>query len=209
MQNFPNDDIGKMFGANSITCDFEKDIVNDSIRVGRVYCYETDENNEFCHVLKGYSSILKCNESYMDRYIGLDSGSFYYNTISLTMEEVNRIASQKIFIQSSAVISPDSSLGPNVYIGKGVKIGPGVRIKNSIILGGSEILGYSYISNTIIGWNCKIGPWARLEGNSIDDDKTINVLGVGIVVEAEAFINNCVIMPYKTVTNNHSDETII
>ena len=46
----------------------------------------------------------------MERYIGLDSGSFYYNTINLTMEEVNRIASQKIFIQSSAVISPDSSV---------------------------------------------------------------------------------------------------
>ena len=55
LQNFPNDDIGKMFGANSIVCDFEKDIVNDSIREGRVYCYETDENNEFCHILKGYS----------------------------------------------------------------------------------------------------------------------------------------------------------
>ena len=52
--------------------------------------------------------MLKCNENYMERYIGLDSGSFYYNTINLTMEEVNRIASQKIFIQSSAVVAADS-----------------------------------------------------------------------------------------------------
>ena len=46
----------------------------------------------------------------MERYIGLDSGSFYYNTINLTMDEVNRIASQKIFIQSSAVVAPDSTV---------------------------------------------------------------------------------------------------
>merc|ERR1719264_642350 len=102
------------------------------------------------------------------------------------------MAALKCFIQPSAIVSNDANIGPNVYIGKGVKIGPGVRIKNSIILGGTEIFGFSMISNTIIGWNCKIGAWARIEGDSIDSDKKVNVLGVGVTIEAENYINNCV-----------------
>lgn len=204
-----NDDWHKIFGTHPYATDLEKDIISDLVRDGRIYCYEIDENNEFCHVLHSYSSLLRCNSIYMDRYLDQESGAFYYENLNLSSEEVNRIANTKTFVQKSAIVSPDALLGPNVYIGKGVKIGPGVRIKNSIILGGTEIYGYAMVSNTIIGWNCKVGPWARLEGESIESDKTVNVLGVGVTVESENFICNCIVLPYKIVSSDHKNETII
>lgn len=59
-----NDDLLKMFGSLTLNMDLEKDIISSLIKDGRIYCYETDENNEFCHLLNSFSSLLKCNESY-------------------------------------------------------------------------------------------------------------------------------------------------
>ena len=86
--------------------------------------------------------------------------------MELSIAERSKLTTFSCFIDPSVWIGEDCMIGPNVYIGKSVKIGHGVKIKNSIILAGTEILGYSLISNSIIGWNCKIGAWARIEGDS-------------------------------------------
>lgn len=61
-------------------------------------------------------------------------------------------------------------MGPNVSIGPGVYIGPGVRIRESIILQNAIIESHTLILHSIIGRECKIGKWARIEGTPSDPD---------------------------------------
>lgn len=180
------------FGYSPMTTDLERDIIYDMVRDGRVYCHDIDEFDEYCHLLSSYSSLLKCNSIFMNHFINKGPGHFNDN-LNLNVEDISAIVKNKTFIHPSSQIADDCELGPNVYICKGVKVGPGVRISNSIILGGTEIYGFAMIKNTIIGFNSKIGPWTRLEGDSIENDKTINVLGVGVRVEPEIFIHNCIV----------------
>lgn len=67
------------------------------------------------------------------------------------------------------------------------------------------------ILNSMIGWNSKIGPWCRIEGTLYHDERNrilygqkfdVSVLGVGVVVEPEVMLRNCLVMPFQTVTKN-------
>jgi mannose-1-phosphate guanylyltransferase len=68
------------------------------------------------------------------------------------------------YIDASAIIDPTSKIGPNVAIGPGVRIGKGVRVKDAIIMEGSVLEQHSCVLNSIVGTNCHIGPWARVDG---------------------------------------------
>ena len=68
------------------------------------------------------------------------------------------------YIDPSATIDPTAKIGPNVAIGPNVVIGAGVRVKDAMIFEGSTLEQHACVLHSIVGANCQIGPWARVDG---------------------------------------------
>ena len=73
------------------------------------------------------------------------------------------------------------------------------------------------IINSLVGWNTKIGPWCRIEGTLYSDDRSkylygqkfdVSVLGVGVVLEPEVMLRNCLVMPFLHVKKSNANTII-
>lgn len=60
---------------------------------------------------------------------------------------------------------------------------------NSAVLEGSSLDAHSWVKNSIIGWKCHIGKWARLEG--------LCVLGEDVRIADEICLNATIVLPHK------------
>lgn len=69
-----------------------------------------------------------------------------------------------VFIDETANIGEGALIGPNVVIGKGCKVGVGARLKNCTLFERTTVGDYSFVSDSIISWNCNLGNWSRIEG---------------------------------------------
>lgn len=85
------------------------------------------------------------------------------------------------YIDPTATIDPSAKIGPNVAIGPGVRVAAGVRVKDAIIFEGTSLEQHSCVLNSIVGQNCQIGPWARVDGIPEPEDNkgkiSVTVLG--------------------------------
>lgn len=106
-----------------------------------------------------------------------------------------------VLVDPSAKIGVGCRIGPNVTIGPDVVVEDGACIKRSTILRGAIIKSHSWISSCIIGWNCRIGQWARMEN--------VSVLGEDVVVKDELYINGGRILPHKEISESVPDPQII
>jgi mannose-1-phosphate guanylyltransferase len=106
-----------------------------------------------------------------------------------------------VLIHPTAKVGKGCRIGPNVAIGANVVIEDGVRIVSSTIFEGALIKSHSWINNSIVGWNCRIGRWARLDG--------VSVLGDDVTVEDEIYINGGTILPHKSISGNICDPQIV
>ncbi|KAI8065658.1 nucleotide-diphospho-sugar transferase [Gongronella butleri] len=125
-----------------------------------------------------------------------------------------------VYIDPSAKVDPTCKIGPNVSIGPRVQIGKGVRIKNAIILDGVQIGMGSCILHSIVGWNSKVGAWARVEGSNIADpniammengvkSQSITILGKEVSVKDETIIRNCIVLPHKELKFSYHSEILM
>jgi len=200
----------KLSNLNEDSLTIEYDILNSIAGKERAYVYEIDvtKNNHFWFQIKTPSDVLRSTFHYLHYYHLSDMTIFHKNGDKKELQPKN------VLVNSSADIHPTANIGPNVSIGAGVKIGAGVRIANSIILDGVEIYPHTYIMYSIIGWNSIIGSWCRIEGTANEEAtskglESICILGVGVTVEPEIHIRNCVVLPYKNLSENHDNETIL
>lgn len=106
-----------------------------------------------------------------------------------------------VLVDPSAKIGEGCRIGPNVTIGPGVVIEDGACIKRSTILRGAIVKSHSWINSCIIGWNCRVGQWARMEN--------VSVLGEDVVVKDELYINGGRILPYKEISESVPEPQII
>jgi len=146
-----------------------------------------------------YRDVLECSELYLSHY---KNSAIYAKSLKI-QELPNK---NNVLIHKTAQIDPTAKIGPNVCIGSGCKIGKGVRIVNSIILDDCELKDYSCVLNSIICWNSIIGYWCRIEGNK--ELGKVSLLGVGVIVENEKAIRNCVVLPYLVLDKNHFNEVL-
>jgi mannose-1-phosphate guanylyltransferase len=101
-------------------------------------------------------------------------------------------------------------IGPNVAIGANVVIGPGVRIANSLILCNVRIADHACILYSILGWDCEIGKWARVEGVPATPDlKGITILGTGVIVAPEVSVRSVIALPHKELAGSYHDEILL
>lgn len=100
-----------------------------------------------------------------------------------------------VVIDPSAKIAKTCVLGPNVVIGSGCVVKDGARIRDSTIQKGTTVGTGSYINKSIVGPECRIGNWARLED--------LCVLGDDVTVPDETFMKGVRVCPHKGVKTSH------
>ena len=106
-----------------------------------------------------------------------------------------------VLIDPTAKIHPSALIGPNVTIGPNVVVGEGARIQRSVLLANSEVKDHAWVKSTIVGWNSRIGKWARTEG--------VTVLGDDVEVKNEIYVNGAKVLPHKSISSNVEKESII
>jgi mannose-1-phosphate guanylyltransferase len=94
-----------------------------------------------------------------------------------------------VLIDPTARIGQRCVIGPNVVIGKGCVIEDGVRLSDTTLLPRSRVQSYSWISRSIVSWDCIIGRWVRMEN--------MTVLGESVKIADELYLNGAKILPHK------------
>lgn len=109
----------------------------------------------------------------------------------------------------------------SIDLGARVLIGYGVRIRDSIVLDYVEVKNDACIINAVIGWESKIGSWARIEGvtenpnekeNATDKGykrPTASILGKDVTVGDEVLVRDCIVLPHKELRESYHREIIM
>ncbi|KAL1898479.1 hypothetical protein Sste5346_003382 [Sporothrix stenoceras] len=188
----------------------EQDILSDMADSKEFFVYET---RDFWRQIKTAGSAVPANALYLQQ-------AWQTKSPELAAPGPNII--QPVFIHPSAHVDPTAKLGPNVSIGPRVTVGAGARIKESIVLEDSEIKHDACVLYSIIGWNSRVGAWARVEGSptSVANHSTtivkngvkvqsVTILGKECGVGDEIRVQNCVCLPFKELKRDVANEVIM
>lgn len=177
----------------------EQDILSDLADSNRFFVLET---KGFWRQIKTAGSAVPANALYLQKA---------FQSESEELESPSATMVPPVYIHPSATVDPTAKLGPNVSVGPRAIIGPGVRVKESIVLEDAEIRHDACVLYAIIGWNSRVGAWARVEGTPTPADgshstsiikngvkvQSITILGKECSVGDEVRVQNCVCLPYK------------
>lgn len=94
-------------------------------------------------------------------------------------------------IDPTAKISKNALIGPDVVIGANCVVEDGARLSYSTLMAGCTVGSYSWVKNSIIGWDSGVGKWCRIEG--------ITVLGEDVNIKDEIHLNGAIVLPHKTI----------
>ncbi|KAI9702914.1 MAG: hypothetical protein M1836_008128 [Candelina mexicana] len=188
----------------------EQDILSDLADSKQFFVHET---KDFWRQIKTAGSAVPANALYLQK-------AFQSQSDELAAPSANILP--PVFIHPSATVDPTAKLGPNVSVGPNAVIGAGVRVKESIVLENAEIKHDSCVLYSIIGWNSRVGAWARVEGTptpvgshttSIVKNgvkvQSITILGKECGVGDEVRVQNCVCLPYKELKRDVTNEVIM
>jgi len=186
----------------------EQDVIVPLCDDKKVFVYET---SDFWRQIKSAGSALPATALYLNQYRSTNPELLARPTSGgpEIMEPVH--------IDPTAQVDPTAKIGPSVSIGPGVVIGAGVRVKESILLDNVAVERNAIISNSIIAADCRIGPWARIEGEplnptSIEDSptkETITILANNVTVARDVLVRCCIVLPQKTLTSNCRNEVLL
>lgn len=188
----------------------EQDILSDLADSKQFFVHETED---FWRQIKTAGSAVPANALYLQQ--AQQSGS-----AELAKQTPNLLP--PVFIHPSAQVDPTAKLGPNVSIGPRAVIGAGARVKESIVLEDAEIKHDACVLHAIVGWNSRVGAWARVEGTptpatshstSIVKNgvkvQSITILGKECGVGDEVRVQNCVCLPFKELKRDVTNEVIM
>lgn len=188
----------------------EQDILSDLADSNRFFVHET---KDFWRQIKTAGSAVPANALYLQK-------AFQSQSEELAAPSASIIP--PVFIHPTATVDPTAKLGPNVSVGPKAVIGAGARVKESIVLEEAEIKHDACVLYSIIGWNSRVGAWARVEGSptpvathttSIIKNgvkvQSITILGKECGVGDEVRVQNCVCLPYKELKRDVANEIIM
>ncbi|RXK41105.1 mannose-1-phosphate guanylyltransferase [Tremella mesenterica] len=118
------------------------------------------------------------------------------------------------FVDPTAQIAPTAKIGPNVAIGPHCQVGEGVRVKDAIILEGSTLDQHSCVLNSIVGMNCHIGPWARVDGSpepesGVKGQISVTILGTEVTLTPETHVRSCIVLPNKSLNKSSANQVLL
>ncbi|KAK7756320.1 hypothetical protein SLS62_001546 [Diatrype stigma] len=188
----------------------EQDILGELADNKQFFVYET---KDFWRQIKTAGSAVPANALYLQK------------AMQSTNNELAKASPNilpPVFIHPTAHVDPTAKLGPNVSVGPRAHIGPGARVKESIVLEDAEIKHDACVLYSIVGWNSRVGAWARVEGTptpvtshttSIVKNgvkvQSITILGKECGVGDEVRVQNCVCLPFKELKRDVANEVIM
>ncbi|CEP09605.1 hypothetical protein [Parasitella parasitica] len=189
----------------------EQDILRPLTESNNLYVHVT---KEFWRQIKTAGSAISANALYLEAEAREGSDRLAKNT-SGGPEIIGAV-----YIHPSAHVDPTAKIGPNVSIGPRVKIMAGVRVKDTILLDSVHIGKASCVLHSIIGWNSRIGSWARVEGCPVHEgdssmmkngvkSQSITILGKDVSVMDETIIRNCIVLPHKELKSCFHNEILM
>ncbi|KIW49481.1 hypothetical protein PV05_11155 [Exophiala xenobiotica] len=188
----------------------EQDILSDLADSNRFFVHET---KDFWRQIKTAGSAVPANALYLAK-------AFQSQAEEIAMPSANIVP--PVFIHPTATVDPTAKLGPNVSVGPKAVIGAGARVKEAIVLEEAEIKHDACVLYAIIGWNSRVGAWARVEGTPTPvSSHTTSIIKNGVKVQAitilgkeckvgdEVRVQNCICLPYKELKRDVSNEVIM
>lgn len=190
---------------------FEHDVLPEAARRGIMYVSQT---SRWWSQVKTAASTIYVNRHYLKLYHKSKSHML------ASQENVEFKIQGDVYIHPTAKIHPAAVIGPNVSIGMNVEVGAGARIRESIVLKNSIIAEHSCVLYSIIGWNCRVGKWTRIEGYPNDPDPnkpyakldhlpmftdsgklipSITILGGDVEAPDETVVLNSIVLPHKSL----------
>ncbi|KAG0133853.1 nucleotide-diphospho-sugar transferase [Tuber indicum] len=197
-------------GDTSSVLRLEQDILGPLSDSRRFFVYET---RDFWRQIKTAGSAVPANALYLQKA---------WQSESNELSQPSAFIVPPVYIHPTAVVDPTAKLGPNVSIGPRAVIGAGARVKESIVLEDAEIRHDACVLYSIIGWQSKVGAWARVEGTpmSVTEHSTtvvkngvrvqsVSILSRDCKVGDEVRVWNCVTLPFKELKRDVSNEVIM
>ncbi|XP_064646569.1 mannose-1-phosphate guanyltransferase alpha-A-like isoform X2 [Lineus longissimus] len=199
----------------------EKEIFSPLAGTGLLFVYHTDR---FWSQIKSAGAAIYANRHYLAIY-----HEKHPDRLAKNVEGRPKIIGD-VFIHETATVHPTAVLGPNVTVGKNVNIGPGVRIRESMILEGATLKDHCCILHSIVGWNCIVGAWTRIEGTPNDPNPnkpfakletnplfnhdgrlnpSITVIGSDVQIPSEVVVLNSIVLPNKDLLRSTKNQIIL
>ncbi|KAJ3316769.1 hypothetical protein HDU76_001561, partial [Blyttiomyces sp. JEL0837] len=206
----------------------EQDVLSLLAAEKKLYSYVGVPGKDFWMQIKTGSSTIPANRLYLQHFKSnhprrLSLVSNPPPSVAVTAASPATPATSNIIhpvhIHPTAIIHPTAKIGPNVMIGPRVIIGRGVRVKDSIILDAVEVKNDSCILNAILGWDSRVGSWARVEGAPGESTQlnathkgmkipSAAILGKNVSVADEIVIRNCIVLPHKELKSSFHNEIL-
>lgn len=206
----------------------ELNILQERSNQRHCYSYRT-QGSWWCQV-KTAASAIYANRQYLEQYKKSDGKCQYATERDSELRRECTIIGN-VYIHPSAIVDATSVIGPNVSIMENCVVGPGVRAKESIILQEAVINAHSLIFCSIVGWNCNIGTWVRIEGTPSGEpnpnqkfakvqnpplfnpdgklNPSISVLGSNVKISGGTVILNTIVLPHKELSRSYKNEIIL
>ncbi|WVQ80063.1 hypothetical protein IAT38_002164 [Cryptococcus sp. DSM 104549] len=180
----------------------EQDVIVPLGASKKMYVYQT---TQFWRQLKTAASAVTATALYLSHFSKT-------NPSLLAPSSPNIIA--PTYIDPSATISPTAKIGPNVAIGPGVVVGDGVRIKDAIVMDGSTIEGHAAVLNSIVGTDCTVGQWARVDGESepekdVKGKISVTILATEVSLAPETLVRSCIVLPNKSLSKSSANQVLL
>jgi mannose-1-phosphate guanylyltransferase len=186
-------------------------------------------DDDFWMAIKAGSSTIVANRSYLQHFLlsnpkRLTTHSPSRSPMESPVQEGVRTFPEIIqpaFIHPTAVVHPTAKIGPNVFIGARTLIGRGVRVRDALILDSCEVKNDACVINAVVGWECKIGAWSRVEGSNQDENihesatqkgfkiPSAAILGKDVTVADEVIIRDCIVLPHKQLKVSFQREIVM
>ncbi|TPX39463.1 hypothetical protein SeMB42_g00258 [Synchytrium endobioticum] len=216
----------------------EQDVLAPLAGSGKLFAYVGATDHDFWMQIKTGSSAIPANRMYLHHYKSLLPQRLSTAARQSPTTHININAApplpepeiiQPVFIHPTAIIHPSAKIGPNVSVGPRVLIGRGVRIRDAILLDSVDVRNDAAVLHSIVGWECKIGAWARVEGqppsatssssSAPDHDNSATakgtkipsatILGKDVSVADELIIRNCIVLPHKELKASYHNEILM
>lgn len=208
----------------------ELDVLQQRASQAHCFSYRT-QGSLWCQV-KTAASAIYANRQYLIGYRknGASADSSTLKDTKLCTPPRGCQIIGDVYIHPTALVDPSAVIGPNVSIMENCRIGPGVRIKESIILQNAVVNAHSLVLCSIVGWDCLVGTWTRVEGTPNDPDPnqkfakvqnpplfnpdgklnpSISVLGCNVKISDGTVILNTIVLPHKELSRSYKNEIVL
>jgi len=117
---------------------------------------------------------------------------------SRSIVQTGSVITGPAIIAEHVTIAGSVEIGERTYIGSNCSIAHGVSIRNSLILNGTQIGAGAYISDSLIGTGCIVGPHALLGIEPVRASENAPVRSPLVIVGTRSRVGAGAILEYST-----------